>query len=310
MPTDDTQGSSNAGAAGTPVDEGPAGGGEKSLLTREDAVIIAIIALGLIGPLLIYLFAVAVPPLLVAVFLGLAVSAVVYRFLGGIGKDTSFTIGALRLGGTMAALLGCVWFFDGQIERQTRGLDVLFDPHPSEWFALETAAAAPVEVEVRDTGHLRAPDNRVLASTSLALRREGQGFEVVNQGADFAFGRLSRETIEGLGFDVDIGEGLEGFVVTDRLEAGAESRLPALPFSLVTGRYELDYSGFHLVAEDEAGTVLHTGSIHLRETEIVRLDDLGTFLVAVIEVDHAPEEAEPYAKFAIGRIAEPVVVIR
>ena len=58
-------------------------------------------------------------PIVVAIFIATGIAALVYRFLGGI-TDTTFTIKSLKLGGTMAALLGSAFAINSALERQMR----------------------------------------------------------------------------------------------------------------------------------------------------------------------------------------------
>ena len=70
----------------------------------EDLVAVLFAAAGLFGGAYFHLRTDA-KPIVVAIFIATGIAALVYRFLGGI-TDTTFTIKSLKLGGTMAALLG------------------------------------------------------------------------------------------------------------------------------------------------------------------------------------------------------------
>jgi hypothetical protein len=53
-------------------------------------------------------------PIVEALLLATGVAVPIYRFLGGIG-DSSFTMGALKLTGTAAFLVGMTWFVDSKL---------------------------------------------------------------------------------------------------------------------------------------------------------------------------------------------------
>jgi hypothetical protein len=57
------------------------------------------------------------PPIVGALLLATGVAALIYRFLGGIA-DSTFTVGALKLTGTAAFLVGMTWYLNGQLESQ------------------------------------------------------------------------------------------------------------------------------------------------------------------------------------------------
>ena len=76
--------------------------------------------------------------------------------------------------------------------------------------------------------------------------------------------------------------------------------LDPVELRLSTGVYSGDYSRYALT--DAAGEVLHEGQIYRRQAEVVKIGQ-RYYLVAVVEVNHSPSEAdEIYAKFAIGEI--------
>ena len=61
----------------------------------------------------------AVPPIVVSFLLATGLAALTYRYLGGI-QGASFTVGTLKLGGALAALVGIAWFINGQLLPQVQ----------------------------------------------------------------------------------------------------------------------------------------------------------------------------------------------
>lgn len=84
----------------------------------DDIVITIIIGVGLIGGTLLLLF--DFEPIAVSLFFAAALTGFTYRFLGGIDAQTSFTLGALKLSGTAAVLIGSMWLIDARLIEETR----------------------------------------------------------------------------------------------------------------------------------------------------------------------------------------------
>jgi hypothetical protein len=91
-----------------------------------DEIIVAAFAfLGVGGAVFLplhYGFA-SVPPIVVSFLLATGLAALTYRFLGGI-QGASFTVGTLKLGGALAALVGIAWFVNGRLVPQVQTLQV------------------------------------------------------------------------------------------------------------------------------------------------------------------------------------------
>lgn len=86
----------------------------------DDIVIIVTVALSFLAAII---FAVMMsrgqffPPTLLAMLLGISVSALTYRFLGGT-DGTKFSVGLLGLGGSAALLLGTTWFVGDRLKNE------------------------------------------------------------------------------------------------------------------------------------------------------------------------------------------------
>lgn len=84
----------------------------------EDLVITIAVAAGLAVALALTIAAkvweVDFPPTIVATFLSVALAALTYRFLGGVG-GAEFSIGLLKLGGSAAFVVGLIWFIGDRL---------------------------------------------------------------------------------------------------------------------------------------------------------------------------------------------------
>lgn len=91
----------------------------------DDIVIIVTVALSFLAAII---FAVMMshgqffPPTLLAMLLGISISALTYRFLGGT-DGTKFSIGLLGLGGSAALLLGTTWFVGDRLKSEFKIYD-------------------------------------------------------------------------------------------------------------------------------------------------------------------------------------------
>ena len=270
------------------------------VLTAEDIVIVSVIALGFLGSIVITMFALSVPSVIVAILLGAAVAALVYRFLGGISPQTSFKLGALKISGTMAALVGCAYFINIELEKQLMPtMDSLFSPNFNEWFIVKKTTAEPIAVEVNRVGTISIPDLTDLENNRLSATKETDGLKI-NLTEDFSIGTLRAKELVRLGFSNDLGQELDNFVVTRRLGPGTSNyELNSLKLKLSTKKYSQDYS--HYILSNDAGEQLHEGSIRRKGTEIIKVEN-KFYMIAVVEVDHGAQNNTPYAKFAIGEL--------
>jgi hypothetical protein len=89
-------------------------------LSGEDKVVICFALLGLIGSVVLHRL--NLPSVIISVFLSAGITALVYRFLGGI-QGASFRVGALKLGGAIAALVGVAFWIDGRMDAHEKYLD-------------------------------------------------------------------------------------------------------------------------------------------------------------------------------------------
>jgi len=280
----------------------------KKLKSRliENIVIIFVIALGLIGSIIILACKLPIPPIVVAILLGAAIATLVYRFLGGISPDTTlkvgaFNVGTLKVGGTMAALIGSALLFNNILERQTRDLDNLFKPNYENWIAVSKDSGTPIGLKVIGVGKIPLPNQNIFSEILLTVQKDGDYFQIFSKkNTNFPLGKLSPDDFNRLESIISFGDKLKNFIVTDRLESGVSNcMLGQLPLMLSTKSYDNNYSNYVLL--NRAGEEAYESGLQGREAEIVEIDSKYYF-VAVVEVNHQPEKGNPYAKFAIGEI--------
>ena len=87
-------------------------------LSSDDVVVIIFACIGLGGGVLLALHTNA-PPIITSFLFSTGVTALIYRFLGGI-QDTSYVVGALKLGGTGACLVGIALLINPYLESELK----------------------------------------------------------------------------------------------------------------------------------------------------------------------------------------------
>ena len=94
----------------------------------EKIVIVVSLIIGFLGGILLIAF--KFPPVIPSVFIAMAISVLVYHFLGGI-QEAGFNMGPVKMGGSIAALIGCAFvinhYLDGQVKRDLGTLRITKD---------------------------------------------------------------------------------------------------------------------------------------------------------------------------------------
>jgi regulator of replication initiation timing len=88
---------------------------------HDDIVIIVVMAITLVTPILLVVWWTVegrlFPPMLISVLFGIAIATLTYRYLGGTEKS-EFSVGALKLAGSAAMLLGTTWLTNHGLSTQ------------------------------------------------------------------------------------------------------------------------------------------------------------------------------------------------
>jgi hypothetical protein len=87
-------------------------------LSADDIVVIVFAFIGLGGGILLALYTNA-PPIITSFLFSTGITALIYRFLGGI-QGTSYAVGALKLGGTAACLVGIALLINPYLEAELK----------------------------------------------------------------------------------------------------------------------------------------------------------------------------------------------
>lgn len=262
-----------------------------------DIVIIAVFALGVLLPAAAFLWKLPLPPVFSAFLLGMAASALVYRFLGGIGSSTGFNLGPVQLGGSLAALIGVTWFLNPSIESQTRdySMDNLFQPHHDRWLPVEKESGKPLQVKVGSLGELNPGDGFSFANIPLRIDASGEDWLVKLRQSEHTLGRLGKNELRNL-VEGATGYSIGGFIVSRYLRSGERYTLDPSPYTLHARQYDDGYSSFALL---DGRRELFRGRLQNKQAEVITVEG-RSYLMAVVAANH--EGSEPVSMFAFGRL--------
>ncbi len=274
----------------------------------ENQVILITILTGFIGSVILYFL--KLPPVVMAIFLGSGIAALVFRFLGGTA-GTTMAMGTLKLSGSIAVLLGSAYYINQQLEKQLTPIEngiqtVTFTPQKSTWMAIDKSSGSPIDLLVNETNqNIKAPQNSSLKNNPLKLSSVGDKLFVTAEGNEFELGQIAKKDLRKLDlFDTVLNS--SNYVVTDRLNINKLAVLTPLPFYIKTIAYANEYSQFQIL-DKLSNEVLLESQIYRRRFQITQIKH-KTYLIGVVEVNHTPlnpddpNSLEPYAKFVIAEI--------
>ncbi|HZR64092.1 MAG TPA: hypothetical protein VFA85_03035 [Terriglobales bacterium] len=86
----------------------------------DELVVVAFAFLGVGGAVVLQVMSKTIAPVIVSYLLATGLAALTYRFLGGIEGTTTFTVGALKLTGALAALVGIAFLVNQQLVSEVK----------------------------------------------------------------------------------------------------------------------------------------------------------------------------------------------
>jgi hypothetical protein len=275
----------------------------------ENQVILITILTGFIGSVILYYL--KVPPIMIAIFLGSGIAALVFRFLGG-AAGTTMAMGTLKLSGSIAVLLGSAYYINQQLENQMtpteNGIDqITFTPQKSTWMSLDKSTGKVIEVKINETNQkIEPPQISPLKNNPLKLISDGDKIYISAEAdTDFVLGQITKSDLKSLNlFNTVLGSG--NYVVTERISINKLSNLTPLPFFIKTTAYANEYSHFQII-DKSSNEVLVESQIYRRTFQLAQIN-AKNYMIGVVEVNHTPNDPnnpqslEPYAKFVIAEI--------
>jgi hypothetical protein len=156
-----------------------------------DRFFIALTATGFAGGTVLAFL--PVYPAIPATFLGTAISALVYHFMGGIKPDEPMVVNGAKLSGTLAALITTISFLNGTFEKQ---INIKFQPSESEIVTLNRNSGKPekVTLEVNNIQKtLSPPTGWSLRGVHLSAEQQGSTSNIAIKNSDFDVGSLNEQ---------------------------------------------------------------------------------------------------------------------
>jgi len=289
----------------------------RSLNAEDLVIVIAIVITLLLSPLLAALWflekPILIPPPIISIFLGIAVSALLYRFLGGV-HNASFTVGALKVTGTAAILIGVAYWSNGQLEKylpQKTPEYPHFDfekdvsPDASGWYAVDLDTGKPVSINFRghDQQHPAPAQNELdtlRQNRNLGLKMVDDQLLVYAKDSQHIVGLLAQQELNAQGYHNSDDIELRPYRVETFASVQESDINRNLPFTVATNGFSEDYTRFILKSKQDGSTLLEDAILR-RGAKIFKYQQ-KYYLISVVQVNHAPESIEPYAKIYIAEI--------
>lgn len=165
----------------------------------EDRMLVVFILIGLVGGIIFYFLKDGQP--LSAIFMTFALSSILYRFLGGIGKGTKFSVGAFRLGGSAAFMVGFIFFINEYIFEKPEQHSILLKAPEDRWIPIKYATGEYAEISVLSpTGdtiiyHINDTEKEFFRKREYFISKEKENFYLYSMVDSSVIGHLKFENI-------------------------------------------------------------------------------------------------------------------
>ena len=245
----------------------------------------------------VVLYTIGSPPILTAICAGLVVTALLYRFFGGV-EGSTFKFVTFKAGGSVAVFAFVTWFVNSQLVIQTAPPQPIVDPSPQTWVAIDNNGAS---TPVRIGGETYSQDvSRFLRNVVWGAKLESGIIRVTER--EHSLGRIGSLSVRQLGlFDqMEMTQG-RGIQYTGELIAGAEEDLrPVYPYKIRTTQFTDSYNGFSVLDEHNA-VVLSEGLLRTRNFQF--FEHRGEhYLIFVSRAVHNDPEKAPWAVFGFAQV--------
>ena len=232
-------------------------------------------------------------PILTAFCMGLAATALLYRFFGGV-EGSTFRVATFKASGSVAVFAFVTWFVNGELVKQ----NPIIDPAPSSWVAINRNGASTA---VTIGGETYSQDVSTFLRDAVWGTKLDSGMIRVTE-REYDLGRIDFSSLGRLGlFDrMEMSPG-RGIRFTGELTAGVEADLaPVYPYKIRTTQFTDSYNGFSVLDERNA-VVLREGLLRTRDFQL--LEHGGEhFLIFVSRAVHNDPMTPPWAVFGFAQV--------
>ena len=259
----------------------------------ETKILLGLVALFVLGTIASYAVR---SPILTAVCVGMIVTALLYRFLGGV-EGSTFKVATFKASGSAAVFVLLTWFVNDALVTQDPPPPSV-DPSPESWVAIDRSGA-PTAVTIG--GESYSQDVSIfLRDADWDAQLEPGMIRVMSQ--EHSLGQIDFPSLRPLGLfnGIEMSQG-RGIRYTGELTAGAEADLsPVYPYKIRTTEFTDSYNGFSVLDERNV-VVLDEGLLRTRNFQI--LEHGGEyFLIFVSRAVHNDPENAPWAVFGFAEV--------
>lgn len=265
----------------------PIAGGR--LDVNENRILLGLILLFVIGG--VVSLGLDQPPIITAVCVGLTITAILYRFLGGV-EGSTFKVATFKTSGSAAVLAFAVWYVNGQLV----ALKPTIQPAPVEWMAVDRTGA-PVDIKIGPDSLISEPS--VLADAVWSAASAGGTFRVA--AGDKTLARIDPASLDSVGLfnQVAMPSG-RAIRFTEQLAAGMEDDLLPYPFRIRALSFRDEYNRYSILGQDDDSVVDEDALI--KQNFKVFAHDGQFFLVFVVRAVHNDADREPWAVFGFAQL--------
>ena len=258
----------------------------------EDLVIIGVIIFGLLVGIVLLLIKAA--PIAVALFFSLGVTALIYRFLGGIDKDTTFMMGGFKVGGTLGALLGVMWLVNVSL--------VNVEPNADLWIPVHLIEGGTTAISSCGQTIKNEADPESLKEFDLLVKKEGSSFYAVSQkDPNFYLGQIDSNNLNAfcpsttaIDENANLQVRVKKFKYPDISTKEVRSLGVTYPFSISTG-----YNDFKIISSK--GDIL-VGDANNHTGKVYKINDEYYFIGVVGAELRGDSTSLHYITFAVAKI--------
>ena len=258
-------------------------------INAETVIIIIVIVVFIGGTVVSFI---ARSPILTALGAGTTVTALLYRFLGGVGGST-FKFKAFKATGSVAVLAAVTLFVNSQLEEQF----TIVDPSIDNWVAMDKSGVLiPVKIGQKHN----APDSLFLIDTIWRARLETGKIRVTSS-ENHPLASIGFQSLETLGLFNDISIEMltgRGIRFSGELTAGRQEDLSPYPYAIRTEEFVDSYNTYSVL--DTKGKVIRKGSLRSKDVSFFRHEGKH-FMIFVSRAVHNDPENLPFAVFGFGQ---------
>jgi hypothetical protein len=277
---------------------------ENSKIDLEVKVIMGLIVFGLLVTLVVEVFQLNLRPIVLLIFLGVSITALFYKFLGGMG-NSMFSTPVFKLTGSAAFLFAFIYFINPILEKQSKpSIDEITLPHYEKWMAVDKGTLQPIRLGFPKFDYELA-ENKLPGNLDLDFVITDNRFNVFVKGHENNFlGSLNTDKVT-KAFEGQIEMVLEQSQVfmTGRALQSRTTALSWFPYQIMPVLFDDETTYYQIMDGDQT---IVSSEIYQRGSNLHNINGKN-FLLTIHRVDHSNQ---PYMVwFTISELGANVDVV-